>query len=109
MTRLSEIEAIEDLNKRHSLMQQWGQDRGFNHSYPGLIVMRYIATYWLIAPAWYGEHFHYSWINLATLVGIGGIWMFAFIHQLKGQTIIPIHETWVEEAVREGALRHGHA
>lgn len=74
-----------------------------------IVVMRYIATYWLIAPAWYGENFHYSWINLATLAGIGGIWMFAFIHQLKGQTIIPIHETWVEEAIREGALRHGHA
>lgn len=70
-----------------------------------IIVMRYVAIYWLIAPSWYGEHFHYSWMSLTTLVGIGGIWMFAFIQQLKGQTIIPIHETWVEEAIREGALR----
>ena len=70
-----------------------------------IIVMRYVAIYWLLAPTWYGEHFHYSWISLASLVGIGGVWMFAFIQQLKGQTIIPIHETWVEEAIREGALR----
>ena len=27
------------------------------------------------------------------------------VTQLKGQTIIPIHETWVEEAIREGAVR----
>ena len=73
-----------------------------------VIVMRYIALYWLVTPSWYGENFHYSWISFTSLVGIGGIWMFAFINQLKGQTIIPIHETWVEEAVREGALRvHG--
>lgn len=73
-----------------------------------VIVMRYIALYWLVTPSWYGENFHYSWISLATLAGIGGVWMFAFIGQLKGQTIIPIHETWVEEAIREGALRvHG--
>jgi hypothetical protein len=46
--------------------------------------------------------------NFTTLLGIGGIWLYAFIGQLKGQTIIPIHETWVEEAIREGALQ-GHA
>ncbi len=70
-----------------------------------IIVMRYVAIYWLVAPSFYGADFHYSWIDLATLVGIGGVWMFAFLQQLKGQTIIPIHETWVEEAIREGALR----
>jgi hypothetical protein len=36
---------------------------------------------------------------------VGGIWLYLFIGQLKGQTIIPIHETWVEEAIREGALK----
>jgi hypothetical protein len=70
-----------------------------------ILVMRYIAIYWLVAPSWYGEHFHYHWINFTTLVAIGGIWMFEFIRQLKGQTIIPIHETWVEEAIREGAVK----
>jgi hypothetical protein len=70
-----------------------------------IIVMRYVAIYWLVAPSWYGEHFTYSWMDLASLVGIGGIWLWAFIGQLKGQTIIPIHETWVEEAIREGAIK----
>jgi hypothetical protein len=70
-----------------------------------IIVMRYVAIYWLVAPSWYGEHFTYSWMDLASLVGIGGIWLWAFIGQLKGQTIIPIHETWVDEAIREGAIK----
>ena len=70
-----------------------------------IIVMRYVAIYWLVAPSWYGEHFAYSWMDLSSLIGIGGIWLWAFIGQLKGQTIIPIHETWVEEAIREGALK----
>jgi hypothetical protein len=70
-----------------------------------ILVIRYVAIYWLITPAWYGEHFHYSIWSLTSLVGIGGVWLWAFINQLKGQTIIPIHETWVEEAIREGALR----
>ncbi len=71
-----------------------------------LLVMRYVAIYWLIAPSFYGEHFVYSWMDLASLVGIGGLFLWAFIGQLKGQTIIPIHETWVEEAIREGALKN---
>jgi hypothetical protein len=70
-----------------------------------IIVMRYVAIYWLVAPSWYGEQFTWSWMNLTSLLGIGGVWIWAFIGQLRGQTIIPIHETWVEEAIREGALK----
>ncbi|HYS53568.1 MAG TPA: hypothetical protein VER58_07385 [Thermoanaerobaculia bacterium] len=69
-----------------------------------ILIMRYVAIYWLIAPSWY-DHFHYSIWSLTSLVGIGGVWIWTFIEQLKGQTIIPIHETWVEEAIREGAIR----
>jgi NhaP-type Na+/H+ or K+/H+ antiporter len=70
-----------------------------------LLVMRYVNVYWLAAPSWNEGHFHYSWMNPAALIGIGGLWLYVFIDQLKGQTIIPIHETWVEEAMREGVLK----
>jgi hypothetical protein len=70
-----------------------------------IMVMRYVDIYWLVAPAYYGFEFQYPWMGLASLVGIGGIWLWVFIQQLKGQTIIPIHETWVEEALREGAVK----
>jgi hypothetical protein len=69
-----------------------------------ILLMRFVDTYWLVNPAFYGEHFHFSWITIFAFLGIGGLWLFAFLAQLKGQTIIPIHETWVEEAIREGAL-----
>jgi hypothetical protein len=69
-----------------------------------ILVMRFVDTYWLVAPAFYGEEFHFPWITIFAFLGIGGLWLFAFLAQLKGQTIIPIHETWVEEAIREGAL-----
>ena len=69
-----------------------------------LLVMHYIYNYWLLGPAWYAPHFYLSWMSIASFVAIGGIWFWAFVHQLKGQTIIPIHETWVEEAIREGRL-----
>jgi hypothetical protein len=70
-----------------------------------ILAMRYIEIYWLTAPAHYGEHFRFSWMSVAALVGIAGVWFWFFVQQLKGQTIIPIHETWVEEAIREGRLQ----
>ena len=70
-----------------------------------VIAMRFVEIYWLTGPALYGEHFHLSWITIAALVGIGGVWFWFMVQQLKGQTIIPIHETWVEEAIREGRLK----
>ena len=68
-----------------------------------LLVMRFVDIYWLVTPA-YHHHFYFHWITIPVFLGIGGLWLAAFIWQLKGQTIIPIHETWVEEAIREGAL-----
>jgi len=70
-----------------------------------ILLMRFVDIYWLIVPAHHPEHFYFSWITFAAWFGIGGLWLFAFIWQLKGQTIIPIHETWVDEAIREGALQ----
>ncbi len=68
-----------------------------------VLVMRYVGTLWNVAPAF--GHFSYSLWDISSLLGVGGIWLFFFIQQLKGQTIIPIHETWVEEAIREGAVK----
>jgi hypothetical protein len=69
-----------------------------------VLVARYAGIYWLTEPS-FNRHFHFSWMSIAALAGVGGIWLYLFIGQLKGQTIIPIHETWVEEAIREGALK----
>lgn len=69
-----------------------------------ILVMRFVDIYWLTAPAHYGTHFYFSWMTIAAFAAVGGIWLWAFIQQLKGQTVIPIHETWVDEALREGAL-----
>ncbi len=70
-----------------------------------LLVMRYVEIYWLVEPAFYPEHFYFSWMSATSFIGIGGVWFWFLVQQLKGQTIIPIHETWVEEAVREGRLK----
>src|SRR5438477_7388577 len=55
-----------------------------------ILVMRFVAIYWMTQPSYSGVHFYFSWMTVAALAGIGGLWLFLFIGQLKGQTIIPI-------------------
>jgi len=69
-----------------------------------ILLMRFVDIYWLVAPAYHQGIPPSFWMAVFAFIGIGGLWLAAFIWQLKGQTIIPIHETWVEEAIREGAL-----
>jgi hypothetical protein len=70
-----------------------------------ILIMRFVDIYWLVVPAHHPKHFYFSWITIFAFLGIGGLWLAAFLWQLKGQSIIPIHETWVDEAIREGALQ----
>src|SRR5258708_9928587 len=44
-----------------------------------IIVMRYVAIYWIVPPSWYREQFTWSWMNLTTLLRIGGVRILAFI------------------------------
>lgn len=69
-----------------------------------ILLMRFVDLYWLSAPVFHETIPATIWMAIFAFIGIGGLWLAAFIWQLKGQTIIPIHETWVEEAIREGAL-----
>src|SRR5450432_575155 len=38
-----------------------------------ILAMRYIHTYWLIGPAYYGDRFYFSWMSIAALLAISGI------------------------------------
>ena len=59
--------------------------------------------YWQAAPAFahaegvHGLHFH--WLDLATLVGLGGIWLALFIGQLKSRPLVPVNDPYLAEAL----------
>ena len=47
-----------------------------------MIVMRFIDIYWNVQPAhWSSVHVH--WLDAATLVGVGGLWLAVFVWQLS--------------------------
>jgi hypothetical protein len=71
----------------------------------GLLVVRLVDLYWFIAPD-AGVHGHAAglavhWLDVAALIGIGGLWLSAFARELKGRPLVPVGEPEIRELLEE--------
>jgi hypothetical protein len=57
-----------------------------------ILVMRLVDLFWLIMPAFNDHQFQIHWLNIVAPIGIGGIWVAIFVWQLKGQSLLPLHD-----------------
>ena len=54
----------------------------------GILVVRLIDLFWLIAPAFHGEGFHLHWLDLVLPIGLGGLWLATFLGLLKRRPLL---------------------
>jgi hypothetical protein len=57
-----------------------------------ILAMRLLDLYWVVTPAFYQNRIHIHWMDVAAPVAIGGIWIAAFVWQLKKRPLLPSHE-----------------
>lgn len=69
-----------------------------------LLVMRFIDTFWLIAPEFEASGTVVHWLDIVVTLGIGGIWLALFIWLLKRRPFFPVNAPEYKEAL----LHHGH-
>jgi hypothetical protein len=68
-----------------------------------VLVMRMVDVYWLVIPdATKGAALSPSWIDLAAVLGIGGIWVAWFLTQLEKAPLIPVNDPQIVEALEHG-------
>ncbi len=71
-----------------------------------MIVMRILDYYWIIMPSFShgGEAAHFSphWLDLAAILGLGGLWVAAFLFILRKSSILPMHEPELQEVMHHG-------
>jgi len=71
-----------------------------------IVVMRFIDTYWLIVPGFaHGEDpaaFYLHWMDVAALVGLGGLWLAAFFRLLQGRGRLPVNDPYFKDALAHG-------
>lgn len=68
----------------------------------GLIfVMRWVDLFWLIAPNDLpgGKMLGFSWMDIASAFGIGGLWLAAWLWQLKARPVVPVRDPLFEVMV----------
>jgi hypothetical protein len=70
-----------------------------------IVVMQLVVTFWLVAPAHEGARFRIHWLDVAAPVGIGGIWVAAFLWFLGRTPLVPLNapRAHAHEEVHAGA------
>jgi hypothetical protein len=65
----------------------------------GILIVRLIDLFWLIAPEFHQEGIHVSWLDIVLPLTIGALWVGCFIYQLRGRAILPVHDPEFDEAL----------
>lgn len=73
-----------------------------------ILVMRLFDLLWMIAPNFTGEHFHLSWMDVVAPIGMGGLWLAAFMWQLTKRPLIPINDPQYETVLEQARAHAGH-
>lgn len=68
----------------------------------GLVVITFVDVYWMVVPNFEKAGPRFYLLDFLLPVGMGGIWVAAFVRQLKSRPLLPLHDTRFE-----GALQHG--
>ena len=58
----------------------------------GLLAMRLLDLYFIVTPALYPGEFSIHWLFVLAPVGIGGVWLWAFLGQMQGKSLLPLHD-----------------
>ena len=68
----------------------------------GILVMRYVDAFWLVAPSFEPAHLAVHWMDLAAVVGLGGVWLAAFFRLFQSRPQLPVNDPYYEDALAHG-------
>jgi hypothetical protein len=67
-----------------------------------LLIIRFIDMVWNVNPAFDRSVFHFHWMDPLAAIGVGGVWVAAFLSELKKRPILPLHDPDLPGALAEG-------
>ncbi len=62
-----------------------------------IMAVRFVDLFWMVTPAFHPGTFSVHWLDIACLVGVGGLWLWAFVYQLKGRSILAVNDPKLPE------------
>jgi hypothetical protein len=67
-----------------------------------ILFMHLVDVFWIVMPAFYRQGPSLHWLDVAAVFGVGGVWLTAVVWQLKGKSLLPLHDPTLQ-----GAAEHG--
>ncbi len=67
-----------------------------------LLFMRFVDLFWIVMPSAHRNGFYVSWMSFTLPLALGGIWIAAFLHNLKQFPLLPLGAPNLEEALAHG-------
>lgn len=64
-----------------------------------LVVTRVVEYYWHVAPEFHTESFNPTLLDLALPIALGGIFLALYAMNLKGRSLLPVHDPGLEKAL----------
>src|SRR2546425_846501 len=71
----------------------------------GILVIRVVDLFFLVAPEFETQGFSIHWLDIAAPIGLGGLWLWLFLTQLRQRPLLPLRDPHLAEAL-EGAGGH---
>ena len=68
-----------------------------------IIVLTLVDIYWIVVPSYQAHTTRVHWLDVFGVIGIGGVWLGAFLSELKRFPLLPLHDPRFE-----GVLEHEH-
>ncbi len=69
----------------------------------GVIVACFFDVFWMVTPAFSPQQLTFHWMDVAAVLGVGGIWLWFFVQQLRNYPLIAINDPSLPEG------NHAHA
>lgn len=67
-----------------------------------MLVMRFIDVFWLVAPWVKDGGFGIHWLDITAVLGMLGLWVGLFCHNLRARALVPVGDPYLEEALADG-------
>jgi hypothetical protein len=69
-----------------------------------ILVARIIDMFWIVEPTFRTKGFALYWTDFAAFFGVGGIWLYVFLSQLRQRPLLPLRDPRIAEPRPEFAI-----
>ncbi|MGA8596706.1 MAG: hypothetical protein WB676_18510 [Bryobacteraceae bacterium] len=68
-----------------------------------ILCARVIDMFWIVEPTYRRGGFAIYWTDFAAFIGIGGVWIYAYLRQLRRRPLLPLQDARIAPPVSEAA------